>query len=159
MEEQLLRYNMKWFCQAHKTPFGNDEVYNMIQFSGVTHEANAILEGCHVDDMGIPMSFELKTFLEELRRPSNIKNFESIIDTDSFVYGIKGWKENTSTSPSGRHLGHYKAALGSPLVTALYVRMINIPVQYGFAPERWCLSVTPLIEKTPSSAASSYSPV
>jgi hypothetical protein len=115
------------------------------QFSGVTPEANTILKGRHVEDMGIPMSDELKTFLEELRHPSKSKNFESPIDTDSFVYGIKGWKETTSTSPSGRHLGHYKAVLTSPTVLSTHVRMINLPIKYGFA---WCLSVTPLIEKT-----------
>ena len=31
-----------------------------------------------------------------------------------FISGFKGWKECTSTSPLGRHLGHYKAMINSP---------------------------------------------
>ena len=30
---------------------------------------------------------------------------------EQFISGIKIWKETTSTSPSGRHLGHYKAII------------------------------------------------
>jgi hypothetical protein len=52
-----------------------------------------------------------------------------------------------STSPSGRHLGHYKTAILDDEVTQLYVDMINFPITYGFAPERWTCLVTPLIEK------------
>ena len=147
MEDHLLRYNRKWFRQASETPFGGGDLYDMTQFSGLTHEVDAILNGNHVDDMGIPMSIEMRTFLQQMQRPANIADIETAISTDDYTYGIKGWKETTSTSPSGRHLGHYKAALGCPIVTALHVRMINLPILYGFAPERWCLSVTPLIEK------------
>ena len=60
---------------------------------------------------------------------------------------MKRWKETTSTSPSGRHLGHYKTAILDDDVAQLHVDMINFPITYGFAPERWTRSVTPLIEK------------
>jgi hypothetical protein len=32
-------------------------------------------------------------------------------------------------------------------VAQIHVDMINLPITYGFAPERWTRSVTPLIEK------------
>ena len=32
-------------------------------------------------------------------------------------------------------------------MTALHVPMLNLPIMYGFAPERWTHSITPLIEK------------
>jgi hypothetical protein len=31
------------------------------------------------------------------------------ITNDEFISKFKGWKEGTPTSPSGMHLGHYKA--------------------------------------------------
>ena len=62
------------------------------------------------------------------------------IDTEvteqAFRQGINGWKESTSTSPSRRHLGHYKAALQDSQPTGGYQMMLNIPVQHGFAPTR-----------------------
>ena len=48
---------------------------------------------------------------------------------------VKEWKETTSTSPSGRHLGHYKTALFDDWITALHVAMLNLPIMHGFAPE------------------------
>ena len=60
---------------------------------------------------------------------------------------MKEWKETTSTSPSGRHLGHYKTALLDNRVTVLHVAMLNLPIMYGFVPEHWTHSITPLIEK------------
>ena len=33
------------------------------------------------------------------------------IKLEDFTNGVREWKESTSTSASGRHLGHYKVAL------------------------------------------------
>jgi hypothetical protein len=63
------------------------------------------------------------------------------------------WKESTSTSPSGRHLGHYKAIINDPErkkeacnenymskhkldLLELYTNLVNIPLKYGFALEK-----------------------
>jgi hypothetical protein len=60
---------------------------------------------------------------------------------------VQRWKETTSTSLSGRHLGHYKTAILDGEVAKLHVDMINFPITYEFAPEGWTRSVTLLIEK------------
>jgi hypothetical protein len=97
--------------------------------------------------MGIPMSRELQVFLEECRRPATVKEISSFITIAHFTKAVKEWKETTSTSPSGRHLGHYKTALLNNRLTALHVAMLNMPIMYGFSRERWTHSITPLIEK------------
>jgi hypothetical protein len=88
------------------------------------------------------------------------------ISEDDFILGFRKWKESTSTSPSGWHLGHYKAIVYDPdlkkqepkkqhlhehktnFVEAL-VKLINVPLRYGFAPILWCTSITIMIEKDP----------
>ena len=147
MEDHLLRYNRLWFWQAAATEFGNGELYEVTGYAGLTSEVDTILEGRYVDYMGIPVTKELKTFLEECQQPASIKTVPYDINVDAYTYGIKGWKEMTSTSPSRRHLGHYKAAFACKETTKLHVRMLNLLIKYGFAPDRWCISVTPLIEK------------
>jgi hypothetical protein len=47
-------------------------------------------KGNHVDEMGIPMSKEMRTFLLKMRRPANVEDIESAILTDGYTYGIKG---------------------------------------------------------------------
>ena len=147
IEQELLRYNRKWFRQAAETPFGHGELFQLLGYDGLTAEADAIISGTCIPYMGLQTSRELQIFLEECRRPDLVKEISSFISIDNFKKTVKEWKETTSTSPSGRHLGHYKTALLNDRLTALHVAMINLPIMHGFAPERWTHSITPLIEK------------
>jgi hypothetical protein len=147
IELELLRYNHEWFQQASDTPFGHGELYNMLGYSGLTEEAHAVAEGDCVAHLGIPMSKEVQLFLEECSRPDHVPSVETVITTKDFVDSIKAWKEKTSTSPSGRHLGHYRTAILDKDLVSLHTDLLNLPITYGFAPERWTHSVTPLIEK------------
>jgi hypothetical protein len=46
--------------------------------------------------------------------------------------------------PENSHLREQKTHFVSALV-----KLLNIPIKYGFAPKRWCTSVTVMIEKDP----------
>jgi hypothetical protein len=72
-----------------------------------------------------------------------VTDIKSIITVDEFNATVKKWKESTSTSPSIRHLGHYRSAILDDHVTSIHTDMLNLPIQFGFAPARW----TPMIEK------------
>ena len=72
--------------------------------------------------------------------PITIKEFERIIiDTP----------ERTSSSPSRRHLGHYKAALQSSNLLYLLCQHTYLPFQFGFTPTRWTTSIDTMLEKSP----------
>jgi len=45
--------------------------------------------------------------------------------------------EKKSSSASGRHIGHYKAATQCEQITEVHCRMMTIPFQKGFGPEQW----------------------
>jgi hypothetical protein len=72
---------------------------------------------------------------------------QSAFTVEDYTDGIKDRKKTTSTSPSGRHLGHYKAALYDEDLSQIHVDMLILLILYGFASGRWLLSVMPLIEK------------
>ena len=57
------------------------------------------------------------------------------------------WKESTSSSPSGRHIGHYKAILGNDDLVDFHCGMLELPLQFGFSPKRWEKTCTLMIEK------------
>ena len=99
--------------------------------------------------MDIPMNRELQVFLEECQRPTNVPEISAFISlVEDFKKCVQRWKETTSTSPSGRHLGHYKTAILDDEVAQLLVDMINFPITpHGFAPDRWTHSFTPLNKK------------
>ncbi len=53
---------------------------------------------------------ETEQLIKELSMPEEIpglgKKIDCEITEEDFISGFKAWKESTSTSPSGRHLGH-----------------------------------------------------
>jgi hypothetical protein len=118
----------------------------------------------------IEMLPETEQVIREMAMPKEMKVLGKKINCEisdvDFILGFKGWRESTSTSPSGHHLGHYKAIVSDPdlklqkpkdlhlreretnFVEAL-VKLLNIPLQHQFAPKRWCTSITVMIEKDP----------
>lgn len=69
------------------------------------------------------------------------------LTVQQFISGIKIWKETTSTSPSGRHLGHYKAIIRDAELAQLFTTLTSLPLKYGFAPERWTKTIQVVLPK------------
>jgi hypothetical protein len=89
------------------------------------------------------------------------------ISTDDLRHGIKSWKETTSTSPSGRHLGYYHSILAyepppvdadtprdSDRILGVIANLIDSALQTGFVFTRWCKIVNAMIEKSPDDHSS-----
>ena len=90
--------------------------------------------------------------------------YHDLIDLDSFRKSIKKWRESTSTSPSGRHLGHYKSLLsidsfsskyteddpdpGSEILETIY-HIATAAFNSGLSLDRWKHVTTCMIEKLP----------
>jgi len=71
------------------------------------------------------------------------------ISADKFKSLYTAMNECTSSSPSGRHLGHYKAALKSDRLIELHTKMMAIPHLTGYSPKRWHEIVDVMLQKTP----------
>jgi hypothetical protein len=175
IHKAILERNKKHFHQADETPFAkgaeNMVLYDLIGYTGMSQAAKEVVDGTFLEKYGDELGSilpETEQVICELSMPEEIKVLGKKIETEileeDFISGFKGWKESTSTSPSGRHLGHYKAIVNDPdlkkqdpekshlreretnFVSSL-VKLLNIPIKYGFAPKRWCTSVTVMIEK------------
>jgi hypothetical protein len=109
---------------------------------------------------------ETNTLLLDLLQEATIPteaNISAKISMEDFVSAINVWNENTSTSPSGRHLGHYKLLVNvyqdktSPpalqekaaAILRLIVSLVNLASTKGFTLDRWKTVINVMIYKKP----------
>ena len=151
IEDHLLDYNRASFRKGAESELGSGVIYDALKFSSLSKAGTDILAGV------IPPSWKvddprLVEFLSSFAIPDVVKNSPPVntqISEDDFVYGIKGWRESTSTSPSKRHLGHYHALINDPALLSFYVKFLNLLVENGLSLDRWQNSINVLIEKDP----------
>jgi hypothetical protein len=69
------------------------------------------------------------------------------ITPDAYRSCYKAIPERTSSSPSGRHVGHYKAAIQSDALTLIHSQMMTLPFHTGFSPPCWQKVINVMLEK------------
>ena len=92
----------------------------------------------------------LREFLASFQIPDSVLAADPIpteISEDDITKGFKSWKESTSTSPSGRHLGHYKALIQDPLLLSCFQKFMIIAISQGIAVKWWGNAVNVMTEK------------
>jgi hypothetical protein len=86
----------------------------------------------------------IKAIVKQLRKhPLLTKMISPLVTTEDFISCFVCVAEKTSSSPSGRHVGHYLVCIDlkdelliSVLVAAVHAEMMSIPLAEGFCPER-----------------------
>jgi hypothetical protein len=125
----------------------NNTVYNLIKHPDKTTQ----LEN---------HSLYIQSIIDKLGDGKNLPNISDKISFEDFISGIKKWRKMTTTSPSGRHLGHYKILLKlnvindnniniSSAILHLHNNIIRIVSKLGQTLDRWCQISTCMIEKKP----------
>lgn len=107
----LQERNRKHFGQAHGTPFTIPPLAEELGFKGDGKIGDDILHGTyssfHVLDDNVQL---LLRHLHHVHEIAETPSFPTISD-DEFCAKLRVWAESTTTSPSGMHLGHYKALI------------------------------------------------
>jgi hypothetical protein len=118
-------------------------------------------------EVRMPADTFLKTItildlLQSSEIPFNI-HISADISLVDFVSAINIWNKNTSTSPLGRHLGHYKLLVNvfqdkfakpelkekAEVILRLFISLLNLASTQGFALDRWKSVVNVMIYKKP----------
>jgi hypothetical protein len=106
IESLILNQNIRHFRQAETTPLAKPEVIRKIGFGADTEIAEQFLAGT-----GSPTDITddewSRYLLTSMKRHS--KEIEIEITSEKMINKYRRWKERTSTSPSGRDLGHFHA--------------------------------------------------
>ena len=101
----LLLCNCSHFGQAQGTPFTTPQLTRHIDWTASTESAELILHG-EFDSSELS---DLQALLLKHCQAPVLDYIPLPITTEEFISKFSTWNEGTSTSPSGIHLGHYKA--------------------------------------------------
>jgi hypothetical protein len=107
--EFLLRLrNQRHFGQEEidGTPFTGESKKHKFNWSASTKEAEQVLKGEYNDE---EISDITRLILDNMTRVTEAEDTQKFLTMKEFTGKLRVWRESTSTSPCGRHLGHYKA--------------------------------------------------
>jgi len=108
---KLLEYYQHHFSKSHGTPFMIPPLSMLLNYDGLTSFGTAVLNGtADLDTLNIDHSTQLSLKHQKSCTPANAFCFQEM-PYDELMQGIWKWKDQTTTSPSGRHLGIYKSLL------------------------------------------------
>jgi hypothetical protein len=97
----------------------------------------------------------IKAIVKQLRkRPLLTKLIYPVVTTEDFISCLGCVAEKTSSSPSGRHAGHYLVCIDledepSVLIASVHAAMVSITLAEGFCPEHWRQAINIMLEKIP----------
>jgi len=142
--------NTKQYNQAQNTPFGYG---HLLQQFGMNLEGKAAddpLQGSFSVDPEVNPLPETHRMLKCLSIPlENCTLLPTIITPEEFQSTCSIVKERTSSSVSGRHVGHYKAAAQDDNHSSIHAAMMSLPYTVSFSPMRWRKIVDVMLEKEP----------
>ena len=161
--QYLLMRNKRHFGQSKGTPFTVPPLSIDLNWQASTDQAEYILQG-NYDNQDLDSITSL--ILQHCRSITTLDSIPAPLTMDEFVAKLRVWNERTSTSPSGRHLGHYKVLLKSyasdttsPMETELeqyrndllraHLQIVNYCLKHGYSLQRWKNVVNIMILKEP----------
>eukprot|EP00957_Ditylum_brightwellii_P130411 9948538-Ditylum_brightwellii.AAC.1 len=144
---RLLLRNKLHLHQAWDTPFAHSPLKDYIGDYRIGSGAQDILDGNFDPNVTSSLSavnYLLKHYVWQMAPLNLIK-----VDLPLTEYKdlIKLQCKSTSLSPSGRHYGHYRAALTWDSISLVHATMMVLPFLLGFTPHRWQTAIDIMLEK------------
>jgi hypothetical protein len=157
VKKYIMLRNINHFGQAHGSPFTKPPL-SAISWTADDSMAEALLSGQIPEEIKSNDTY-VQDVLEEITASTHLPEIDTYISSEDVARGFKSWKESTSTSPSGCHLG-LRRITAFPIqdkeldkkrmaILGVQTDIINIPLHMGFSPKRWQTVVNAMLEKTP----------
>lgn len=165
--EALQTRNRRHFGQAHGTPFTIEPLRGSFGYHGCTLAGRQVLHGNF--DLESVTDRNAATILRHMQQQRERQShpIRPEIDIAAFHSKLKSWRESTATSPSGMHLGHYRAMIARHAysdrdpddpdrqrldriqheLSMLHLRLINYALTRGFSYKRWQQVVNSMLWK------------
>ena len=108
MEELLIQRNKKHFSQADGSPFTTSRIIKSLGKYGNSSLSEDIFKG-EANIASLSATDATTKILLSLKSTAPKNSIPVYISSKEIELAYRAWREQTSTSPSGLHLGHTKA--------------------------------------------------
>jgi hypothetical protein len=160
IEKLLLKRNQHHFGQADGTPFTRPPLQAAIGYKSDGYAAEMILKG----QINFASINEATALVIKHLQSRTAQTLDGQLTQSQIREKINKWKESTTTSPSGIHLGHYRCmckhlpddpnteaseqilAKQQKLLQAT-TTLLNYSLRFGYTFERWKTVVNILLQK------------
>lgn len=154
IEQAILRRNQMHARQSLKTPFATKPALS--KTINPLDPANRIDELLNGTFLELNPNFHNlsdieKTWIQELEQKLSA-TIDTPISTEDFIQFFTSCKDRSSSSPSGRHMGHYKviaelAGHEQTIIAEIITMIINISIMTSRPLRRWQRSSQIMIDK------------
>ena len=107
--------------------------------------AQTILDSSYIPDP--QLDNYTNKFLSFISSRSQLPSVSAAVHQSDFISYWKGAREKTSSSLSGRHFGHYKAAASNSHLSELHASFQHVASSSGLVLSRWAKGLTIMLEK------------
>jgi len=147
IENRLVQWQHLHYSQASETPFASKEWFRKVDVNNVNEdEIHAVLNNTLNVTSLHPTSRRLMKELADNILP-NMPSSKTNITTTKYRSFYKKTSEKTSSSPSGLHMGHWKASATNDELSSILVGILNIAVSNSYVLRRWKKVIGILLEK------------
>ena len=110
VEKYTIERNTRHLNQAQGTPYTIEPLQSLLGLDSRTPYGNSVLDGT-MNLKQLSLTTLQQLYFKEMKKIEQplIKKVKNKVSLDEMKYTFTKWKERTTTSPSGRHLGRYKA--------------------------------------------------
>ena len=138
----------KRFYLAEEAPMCSSQLRGIFGYNSISPTANAIVEGTYPytpDFDEAPKEIPKECASIRIRVPKN--SVTTTISPEDWTNHWRRAREETSSSTSGWHFGHYKAGLQSQYGSYLQALQASLVVKRGIVLERWSNGLLVMLEK------------
>jgi exonuclease III len=160
IERLLIQRNCHHFGQAEGTPFTMPPLKALIGYKAQGYTTEMILDG----EFDMPNSSSATRLLIKHLQSKTTAQLDGQVQIAEVRAKLKRWKESTTTSPSGLHLGHYHCMWKDPQIhpdddtrkqiledqetlLGCLVKLLNYATRFGYSYERWSKVVNIMLQK------------
>ena len=139
----------KRYTMAGEAPICNGDLFEEFGYTSNTTAGQAVLDGTYVAPAGTdPATVELFAEVAEIRKRIPKDSVVTCITPQQWQRYWRAVNEETSSSESGLHFGHYVVGGASDIISYYHAARVTVVIAHAIRLERWSRGLSVMLEKT-----------